>query len=341
MKDRNVQHASRFRLTKVPGTDDVYDLIPAPGEVYEEGTLINKSALLKDATAALFGLGTDAVPDDALNKLSDLYKHCWKRSDLIAVTTLKGLETNVQVSTSSAERTITYGTGIEYDFEADCFVISNPQTITIGTSSSAVNTFKSLVPCYITNLYMDPTGFYYLPENSTFYTGENNDYTVYFNNGVWLGPAYATNATPSQATGKLSTVYRDFVTSTDRNAYPDSAIIEKLKYEYVGIPFDNVVDMAKIATGRYAGTGTYGSGNPNSLTFDFEPKFVIVQSEFQAGMLFWVSGMSGTVYRILRSSSTEYVGKITFSENTLTWYGTNAENQMNYSNYVYHYIAIG
>lgn len=66
MKDRNVQHASRFRLTKVPGTDDVYDLIPAPGEVYEEGTLINKSALLKDATAALFGLDENAVPDDVL-----------------------------------------------------------------------------------------------------------------------------------------------------------------------------------------------------------------------------------------------------------------------------------
>lgn len=31
-----------------------------------EGTKINKNSLLKDATAALFGLGTDAVPDDVL-----------------------------------------------------------------------------------------------------------------------------------------------------------------------------------------------------------------------------------------------------------------------------------
>ena len=32
----------------------------------DEGTLINKDSLLKDTTAALFGLGTDAVPDDVL-----------------------------------------------------------------------------------------------------------------------------------------------------------------------------------------------------------------------------------------------------------------------------------
>lgn len=30
---------------------------------------------------------------------------------------------------------------------------------------------------------------------------------------------------------------------------------------------------AKIQTGSYTGTGTYGSSNPNSLTFDFQPKF--------------------------------------------------------------------
>ena len=54
---------------KVPGTDDIYDFIPAPGEISEEGTLINKATLLSDATAAMYGLSADAVPDDILKWL--------------------------------------------------------------------------------------------------------------------------------------------------------------------------------------------------------------------------------------------------------------------------------
>lgn len=69
MTDRNVQYPQRYQLSKVEGTDDVYDLIPAPGEVEAEGTLINKATLLQDSTAALYGLGTDAVPDDVLRRV--------------------------------------------------------------------------------------------------------------------------------------------------------------------------------------------------------------------------------------------------------------------------------
>lgn len=69
MTDRNVQYPQRYQLSKVEGTDDVYDLIPAPGEVGAEGTLINKATLLQDSTAALYGLGTDAVPDDVFKQI--------------------------------------------------------------------------------------------------------------------------------------------------------------------------------------------------------------------------------------------------------------------------------
>lgn len=57
-------------MVKVEGTDDIFDLVPAPGEISNEGTFVNKSTLLKDATATLFGLGADAVPDDVFAKLS-------------------------------------------------------------------------------------------------------------------------------------------------------------------------------------------------------------------------------------------------------------------------------
>lgn len=71
MEDRSVQYPQRYQLKKVEGTDDIYDLIPAPGEITAEGTLVNKSALLKDETAALFkGLPENPVPDDVFKVLS-------------------------------------------------------------------------------------------------------------------------------------------------------------------------------------------------------------------------------------------------------------------------------
>lgn len=42
VKDRVVQHPHRYKLTKVAGTDDVYDLDRVPGTVSEEGTAVNR-----------------------------------------------------------------------------------------------------------------------------------------------------------------------------------------------------------------------------------------------------------------------------------------------------------
>lgn len=73
MIDRNVQFPNRFQLTKVEGTDDIYDLTPAPGTVEEEGDLINKATLLKDSTAGMYGLDNTAVPDDVLAKIAPTF----------------------------------------------------------------------------------------------------------------------------------------------------------------------------------------------------------------------------------------------------------------------------
>lgn len=75
MTDRNVEFPNRYRLVKVPGTDDIYDAIPAPGEVYDEGTFIDKANLLSDATAASIKDATETAaapntPNDALAALA-------------------------------------------------------------------------------------------------------------------------------------------------------------------------------------------------------------------------------------------------------------------------------
>lgn len=69
MKDRSVQFPNRYRLVPVQGTSDIVDIVPAPGEVTEVGTAVNKATLLTDETAGFYGLGVDSVPDTALNRL--------------------------------------------------------------------------------------------------------------------------------------------------------------------------------------------------------------------------------------------------------------------------------
>lgn len=80
MQDRVPTYPGRVTLTPVAGQANTYDMARAD-QPTQEGTPLNKSTLLKDATAALFGFGVDALPDDMFNALAhtgDL--HVWKRT---------------------------------------------------------------------------------------------------------------------------------------------------------------------------------------------------------------------------------------------------------------------
>lgn len=100
MTDRNVQFPNRYQLTKVPGTDDIYDLTPAPGTITEEGTMINKASLLTDETAQAYGFPAeqlaDVVPDDVLKML--VSSAFIKNGEL---TNINGEVVGVQVNTGS------------------------------------------------------------------------------------------------------------------------------------------------------------------------------------------------------------------------------------------------
>lgn len=68
MQDRVPLYPGRVTLTPVSGQANTFDLVRAD-QPTQEGTPLNKASLLKDTTAALFGLGTDAVPDDVLSQI--------------------------------------------------------------------------------------------------------------------------------------------------------------------------------------------------------------------------------------------------------------------------------
>ena len=115
---------------------------------------------------------------------------------------------------------------------------------------------------------------------------------------------------------------------------------------------------AKIQTGSYVGTGTFGASNPCTLTFDFVPKVICLlcyspsydaifyafgtydqlkvttvptsptSTDYVQGQGFWV-GRSSEVY-----------AKTT--GNTYSWYNTSsADKQFNFTSYRYYYYGIG
>lgn len=116
--------------------------------------------------------------------------------------------------------------------------------------------------------------------------------------------------------------------------------------EYLG----KLGDKARVQVVSYVGTGTYGSGHKNSLTFDFVPKLVIVAlskdksnnpnvmpspQQGWSNMFLWIYGMKMTK---TSSSELHFIndGKI------LSWYAYNyASNQCNESGSAYTAVAIG
>lgn len=103
---------------------------------------------------------------------------------------------------------------------------------------------------------------------------------------------------------------------------------------------NSLVGRAKIATGSYNGTGAYGEDNPNSLTFSFEPKIVIITlSNTTPRFGIFVKDTEYTAH--VNSTSASESVHMTWNGNTVSWYNNRAGiDQFNYSSYVYHYIAL-
>ena len=107
----------------------------------------------------------------------------------------------------------------------------------------------------------------------------------------------------------------------------------------------SALDFSRIQTGSYVGTGTYGSDNPCSLTFDFVPKLVIIHldepgtTSANEGYYLWGS----TTFSSYTGNS-NYQSTASVSGKTMTWYASreiSAETQLNQAPYTYRWCAIG
>ena len=115
---------------------------------------------------------------------------------------------------------------------------------------------------------------------------------------------------------------------------------------------------AKIQTGSYVGTGTYGADNPCSLTFDFVPMFLFIycnsipsgssstrgycQFILINGMMFELGKQgSNGFYTSGGTPSLISISNYDFVEKQIRWYSTSALDQFNYRNFKYCYACIG
>lgn len=101
-------------------------------------------------------------------------------------------------------------------------------------------------------------------------------------------------------------------------------------------------------SGTYTGTGTYGSANPNTLSFTTPPSTVIITRDDSTGFAAQMVLQQGSEQAVFTSTNTSNtyhrVNKVTWSNDgkTVSWYCTqDAGAQCNESGESYTFVAIG
>ena len=130
--------------------------------------------------------------------------------------------------------------------------------------------------------------------------------------------------------------FEGYVNSLGKDTFPELGEQEGFGYKLLSRVGDSLVHI-----GNYIGSGTYGQNHPNTLTFDFVPKLVIVQGENISTSVSVISNFNFVGFIQGMSSSFNYPENVTFNGNTLNWYTSNngAQCQFNVLNKIYTYIA--
>ena len=335
MKDRQPTRPGRVKITPENG-EAYYATMEMADEPTEVGTPPTKAKLLTDATAALYGRDQNATVNNILADIGIYMQYWWKA---------RGVEGHYEpVSGASETLYLTSGPG------ASDYTLSYSSDVEINQTDGSVSLVK---PTVVSAFYSDDVSATVRGK----YVTTSNEAGIYFvgldavfdssyqrEDGVSFYSATLTNC--SQITSKYVESIGDYyyLRSNDRNAYPDSGVVDGIEYHFLGKPFNNAVFAPDIVTGSYTGDGT----KTKTLNFDKEVVFLIVTGAW--------GGYSGTndaysmilnpdhgSYGDLVGSNSAASGNITKNGNSITWgpTGTSSTASMagNVSGSTYHYIA--
>lgn len=348
MKDRVPRYPGRVKLTPVAGQENTFDLVRAD-QPTQEGTPLNKANLLRDATAAMFGLSETAIPDDVLAWLGKYAEHWWAKRDVGYIANRSKLSSSVEV--------VGYGgSGLDLLIANDITVnpatgevsLVNPTTYRIepftkysgGVAAAQALAAKS--PCYLKNAEGEPESIFFLPSGST--GGEATGATVYWNGD---SQKVVLSKSANILSMRVSAIRKDgaysYLQTPTQNAY-QNGIQGTTEYRYMGRPLKKLPTTARLGFGSYIGTGLYGPDHPNQLQFDFWPTIVIISVDDGLGQRFFAYPQKyGNNYN--HEYGYRYDTVVNWVDNSLRWYvdgeKLDADKQLNTSGNEYRYVAIG
>lgn len=300
-----------------------------------------------DTTAALYGL-EDATVDQVLSLLSRFQsglgnEYLWSKSKVVTYNGFNTEETQSNYTIfSNANSSKTYYYADSYSID-DTFSVSlvDPQSIVItggqAYEPTSFDVFKGKYLLGDTDTYENGNSAVYVPSDSTVsVSGAGMSLSAKFS----LVRVYSD---PGQIT---ETQNFGYVNSPNPSAYPPS-----VSDGYTYTPLGQLGNKVQIATGSYAGTGTYGEDNPNSFTFDGKPVFVIIglvipnnqYGHASFGLFsttFLISEYGNAGYAYFRNDSLMTIGYAKLDGNTLYWYSENGSNAQLNSSYNYYVFAL-
>lgn len=312
-----------FVTALVAGTLPI-DLNGINAEGWEQiGNALGKYALLKDATAEALGLGSAALPDNALRVLSRLHtglgnEYLWAKTGELSI--VIGEMQSAQLSNSAAALiTVQYSESVE-SVDGNIQLV-NPQTISFIASQ-----YSSYIGA-IVGKYANITS------NQGFSCFGLVDSFNMQNSAALYVTCYAV---------RISATQISYVNSPNPNAYPP-AVDDGYTYTALG----QVGEKTRIEAGSYVGTGTYDSNYPNSITLGFDAKIVIIlpavvndtSSKATYYGLFFPSLGKGLCQRC-NASSTSIIN-VSSSGGVISWHSNLVTVQLNQSGVTYNYVAIG
>lgn len=149
------------------------------------------------------------------------------------------------------------------------------------------------------------------------------------------------------------------VDTTNNAAYIQNADTNKYLEGMFETFKTSITKRACIASGSYVGNGKYGEANPNTLTFDFPPKVIMIYGNVRdytnsKGKYTVIALCDSGEYRCHTNVDGKTYGIMSVNGNTVSWYTTNTYDanyeeyapfvpcsQMNGEGETYYYVAFG
>ena len=256
----------------------------------QSSSTINKvNEIISPETLNLYNLPDSATSNDVFNQLGQYNLHTWRRwpTGTGYVVTLGETITLTLVRTSGSSNSVAVYYSNSATASSSGVSLSSPSSVTMTINNG--DSFNDSTPAeydVIKGKYISigsNSTVYYVPSSSNLYYDE--EWSVTSSGGVHHdGDLLKVEVQRTGYAYSGSSVTYQYLTSTDENAYPKSGTSGSWNYEYLGVPFNNLINPnLKFEILTYIGNGGAGPNNACTITASFKPKIIFLYPKFSGG----------------------------------------------------------